>query len=78
MVAGTRSPQVAAILACYDVAVGHSERALDRLRGVERTRRQQTPALDVVLARLVALVALGNWGAVAKLMPVGGRGTSRR
>ena len=70
MVAGTRSPRVTGILACYDVAVGHPERAVDRLQRVDKTQRRQTPSLDVVLARLVALMALGNWGAVTKLLPL--------
>jgi AAA ATPase-like protein/adenylate/guanylate cyclase family protein len=70
MVASTRNLQVAAILACYDVAVGHPERGVDRLRRVEKTQRQQTPALDVVLARLVALVALEDWAALTKLLPL--------
>jgi tetratricopeptide (TPR) repeat protein len=69
LVAGTTSPQVTAILACYDVAVGHPERGADRLRRVEKQQRLQIPELGVVLARLVALVALEDWAAVRELLP---------
>jgi hypothetical protein len=68
MVAGTRSPRVTGILACYDVAVGHPERAVDRLQRAEKTQRQQAPAPDVLLARLVALVALEDWPALTELL----------
>jgi class 3 adenylate cyclase len=70
LVSGTRSLQVTGYLAGYDVAVSDAERALDRLRGVEGTRRERPPLFEVVLPRLIALVGLQDWAAVTQLLPL--------